>query len=94
MDYFNLSTLIHELSEKISNIETILQEIEYEIGRLKKVQPFKMQGVIIYFCLKIYLFCLFLMRDITRIFIYLINLASTGMQYCQSADDKIVRQGI
>lgn len=36
MDYFNLSTLIHELNEKISNIETSLQEIEYEIGRLKK----------------------------------------------------------
>lgn len=36
MDYFNLSTLIHELNERISHIETSLEEIEYEIGRLKK----------------------------------------------------------
>lgn len=36
MDYFNLSTLIHELNERIGNIETSLEEIEYELGRLKK----------------------------------------------------------
>ncbi len=36
MDYFNLSTLIHELNERISNIETNLEEIEYEIGKIRK----------------------------------------------------------
>jgi uncharacterized Zn finger protein len=35
MDYFNLSTLIHELEEKVEIIETKLEDIEYEIGKMK-----------------------------------------------------------
>lgn len=36
MDYFNLSTLILELKDKLDNIELKLEDIEYEIGILKK----------------------------------------------------------
>lgn len=36
MDFFNLSTLIHELKDKTETIDDKLEEIEYEIGNLKK----------------------------------------------------------
>lgn len=35
MDYFNLSTLIHELKEKVENVENKLEDIEYEIVLMK-----------------------------------------------------------
>ncbi|MDO9536433.1 MAG: hypothetical protein Q7J85_14160 [Bacillota bacterium] len=36
MDFFNLSTLIHELNDKTETIDNKLEDIEYEIGKLKK----------------------------------------------------------
>jgi uncharacterized Zn finger protein len=44
MDHFNLSTLILELKEKIDNVESKLEDLEYEIGRLKKKTEVEMPG--------------------------------------------------
>ena len=36
MDYFNLSTLILELKEKLDSVELKLEDLEYELCALKK----------------------------------------------------------
>jgi len=35
MDYFNLSTLIHELKEKVDILDNKLEDIEYELVDIK-----------------------------------------------------------
>ncbi|NMB41493.1 MAG: hypothetical protein GX996_06105 [Firmicutes bacterium] len=35
MDYFNLSTLIHELEEKVDTVMHKLEDLEYEITHKK-----------------------------------------------------------
>lgn len=38
MDYFNLSTLIHEMEERVELIISKLEDLEYEVGNKK--QPY------------------------------------------------------